>query len=114
MQRPDVLWRATNLCDTVQVACDMGYSGEEGDERLQLVSFHSTSKVIVHAYTRAPFRLNTRIAVIAALARLPILATGVDDVDAEFIVAKSHSVSTRVFGLAFVPIIRPRNVFPAE
>lgn len=23
----------------------MGYTGEEGDERLQLVSFHSTSKV---------------------------------------------------------------------
>jgi len=28
-----------------QVACDMGYMGEDGDERLQLVSFHSTSKV---------------------------------------------------------------------
>lgn len=28
-----------------QVACDMGYTGEDGDERLQLVSFHSTSKV---------------------------------------------------------------------
>nr|AIT69918.1 alanine transaminase [Desmarestia viridis] len=27
-----------------KVACDMGYSGEDGDERLQLVSFHSTSK----------------------------------------------------------------------
>nr|AIT69915.1 alanine transaminase [Undaria pinnatifida] len=27
-----------------KVACDMGYTGEEGDERLQLVSFHSTSK----------------------------------------------------------------------
>nr|AIT69914.1 alanine transaminase [Punctaria latifolia] len=27
-----------------KVACDMGYMGEDGDERLQLVSFHSTSK----------------------------------------------------------------------
>nr|AIT69931.1 alanine transaminase [Sargassum thunbergii] len=27
-----------------KVACDMGYHGEDGDERLQLVSFHSTSK----------------------------------------------------------------------
>ncbi|CAM9298888.1 unnamed protein product [Ectocarpus sp. 12 AP-2014] len=27
-----------------KVACDMGYTGEDGDERLQLVSFHSTSK----------------------------------------------------------------------
>lgn len=31
--------------DVKQVACDMGYTGEDGDERLQLVSFHSTSKV---------------------------------------------------------------------
>lgn len=31
--------------DAKQVACDMGYMGEDGDERLQLVSFHSTSKV---------------------------------------------------------------------
>nr|AIT69924.1 alanine transaminase [Colpomenia sinuosa] len=27
-----------------KVACDMGYMGEDGDDRLQLVSFHSTSK----------------------------------------------------------------------
>ncbi|CAM9304080.1 unnamed protein product [Hapterophycus canaliculatus] len=27
-----------------KVACDMGYTGEDGDDRLQLVSFHSTSK----------------------------------------------------------------------
>lgn len=35
--------------DTKQVACDMGYTGEDGDERLQLVSFHSTSKVTTNA-----------------------------------------------------------------
>lgn len=33
------------LAGIMQVACDMGYTGEDGDERLQLVSFHSTSKV---------------------------------------------------------------------
>lgn len=36
-----------------QVACDMGYSGEDGDERLQLVSFHSTSKVTVNTYIKS-------------------------------------------------------------
>lgn len=34
----------TPVC-SAQVACDMGFTGNEGDERMQLVSFHSTSKV---------------------------------------------------------------------
>lgn len=38
------------LC--LKVACDIGYTGAEGDERLQLVSFHSTSKVTFLAHFR--------------------------------------------------------------
>ena len=44
--------RCFNFVLCLKVACDMGYTGEEGDERLQLVSFHSTSKVTFPAHFR--------------------------------------------------------------
>ncbi|CAM9363871.1 unnamed protein product [Choristocarpus tenellus] len=39
------IWReGSKFVSFKKVACDMGYTGENDDERLQLVSFHSTSK----------------------------------------------------------------------